>query len=67
MRNDARFDYERPVSRFNRQGPAGRTDLGSVTLSLAMSNYGVNKSFVLRGIEDVIFEERPVPESTLVT
>jgi hypothetical protein len=32
-----------------------------------MSNYGVNKSFVLRGIEDVIFEERPVPESTLVT
>lgn len=28
-----------------------------------MSTYGVNKSFVLRGIEDVVFEERPVPES----
>ncbi|PVF96298.1 putative xylitol dehydrogenase [Serendipita vermifera] len=27
-----------------------------------MSEYGVNKSFVLRGVEDVVFEERPVPE-----
>ena len=31
--------------------------------STTMSTYGVNKSFVLRGIEDVVFEERPVPES----
>lgn len=29
-----------------------------------MSNYSVNRSFVLRGIEDVVFEERPVPERT---
>ncbi|KAG8825714.1 hypothetical protein FRC17_008558 [Serendipita sp. 399] len=27
-----------------------------------MSSYGVNTSFVLRGIQDVVFEERPVPE-----
>ncbi|KIM25198.1 hypothetical protein M408DRAFT_331303 [Serendipita vermifera MAFF 305830] len=27
-----------------------------------MSSYGVNTSFVLRGVEDVVFEERPVPE-----
>jgi hypothetical protein len=28
-----------------------------------MSTYGVNKSFILRAIDDVVFEERPVPES----
>lgn len=27
-----------------------------------MSEYGSNKSFVLRGVEDTIYEERPVPE-----
>ncbi|KAG8988183.1 hypothetical protein FRB90_002893 [Tulasnella sp. 427] len=27
-----------------------------------MSEYGSNKSFVLRGVEDTVFEERPVPE-----
>jgi len=27
-----------------------------------MVTYGSNKSFVLRGIEDVVYEERPVPE-----
>jgi len=27
-----------------------------------MAEYGSNKSFVLRGIEDTVFEERPIPE-----
>ncbi|KAG8932603.1 hypothetical protein FRC01_013098, partial [Tulasnella sp. 417] len=27
-----------------------------------MSEYGSNKSFVLRGIDDTVYEERPVPE-----
>lgn len=34
------------------------------TPSSTMSN---NPSFVLRGIEDVVFEERPIPESTLIS
>ena len=27
-----------------------------------MSEYGPNKSFVLKAIKEVVFEERPVPE-----
>lgn len=32
-----------------------------------MSEYGSNKSFVLRGIDDTVYEERPVPERQFQT
>lgn len=56
------------LARTLRRNPSGVTDrpepleLDKTLSSTTMSNYGVNTSFVLRGVEDVVFEERPVPE-----
>ena len=32
-----------------------------------MTTYKDNRSFVLRGIDDVVYEERPIPHGTLTS
>lgn len=45
--------------------PSWSTDIFLPSLLSAASIMSDNPSFVLRGVEDVIYEQRPIPEGTL--